>query len=130
MALSPWRPRERSRLEVVRTASESVGVRAAPGSPLGVGSFWRGGNWVHMFDQPPTITGGLEMTDTVPHDKSEELSDEVRDARDEAARVAERAKNEAGDGADRAKADAEDVADKVSDAVEDLIPGDSDRDGH
>jgi hypothetical protein len=71
-----------------------------------------------------------EMTDTVPHDKTEDLSDEVRDARDEASRVAERAKNETREGADRVKDDADDVADKVSDAVEDVIPGDSDHDGH
>jgi len=70
------------------------------------------------------------MSETVPHDKTDGVADDVRDSGDEASARAERAKNEAGDGIDRVKDEARDAADEVSDAVEDMIPGDSDRDGH
>ena len=70
------------------------------------------------------------MSETIPHDQTDGVTDDVRDARNEASRTADHAKNEAAEGVDRAKEGAGDVADKVSDAVEDLIPGDRDRDRH
>ena len=85
---------------------------------------------VHLLDSVPLFKEARQMSEPVPHDRSDEVSDELRDTRDEAARIAERAKNEAAEGIDRAEDGVSDVADKVSDTVEDMIPGDSDRDGH
>jgi len=56
--------------------------------------------------------------------------DDLRDAKDDAARAADRAGGKVGDAAERAKDDAGSVGHKVSDAIEDMIPGDSDKDGH
>ena len=62
------------------------------------------------------------------YNKTDELSDEALDTRNDMSGAAERAKDETKEGYDRAKDEA--GAGKVSDAVEDVIPGDSDRDGH
>ena len=64
------------------------------------------------------------------YDKTDALSDDALDDRNDMTGAAERAKNEAAEGVDRAEDEADNLGDKASDAVEDMIPGDSDRDGH
>ena len=62
------------------------------------------------------------MTETTPHDRSDDVSDELRDTGDDASRTADRVTDEVEDGTERVKDGLSDAADKVSDTVEDMIP--------
>jgi hypothetical protein len=63
------------------------------------------------------------MSETTPNDRTDDVSDELRDTGDDVSRGADRAKDEVAEGADRVKDGVRDAADKVSDTVEDMIPG-------
>ena len=101
---------------VVEVATHRVGSFASESGPLSGRSC------------PATM---LSKQVNVPHDHpGDEVSDELRDTRDDASRAADHAEDEVAEGADRVKDGVADAADKVLDAIEDMIPGDSDRDGH
>jgi len=70
------------------------------------------------------------MTESIQSDRRNDADDDLREAREDVSRAADRAGDKVEDAAKKAKDEAAGAGHKVSDAIEDMIPGDSDHDGH